>query len=389
MRRNKEDDLPFFQPIRGPLRRLREALVHAQSRRMRPGSLSVVLTLLVCVLYGCNDKAVDVAAKNPRNFVWTIDTLSYPGSSQTLMSCIWGSSPNDVYVGGHNERGYGKMYHFDGQKWRPVDLALGAIEIDDLFGFGSGNVWGVGDLTFANPNPPPNILDSSLAIRYDGKAWQGLNFVRQRQLVSIWGSAPNDIWMGGINGTLFHFDGTSVTKDSVPFFIPKDADPFYCFYSISGGPNSDAYILLYAPYQGRGGERYYTFHHQSSGWELIDSTFSSYRRKIWMSPSGSLFAIGGGVFKKAPAGWQNLQMAGLTSLGISGVSDSDIFVVGMSAAGGTLGEVYHYNGTDWYQFKNLELQNVEFMGVWTDGSEVFVVGWSLSSTQTTIILHGK
>lgn len=351
--------------------------------------LSLALIAIVILGTNCRHSTEPIPVKNPREYSWTIDTIAYPGSSQTLMSCIWGSSASDVYLGGHNERGFGKMYHFDGQKWQPVVLALGAIEMSEIVGFGSMNVWGVGNITFDNPNPPPNLLDSSLVMRYDGKTWQGLNFVRQRELISVWGSSPNDIWMGGVNGSLFHFDGTSVTKDSVPMYIPKDADPFYSFYSITGSSANNAYMLLYAPYQGRGGERYYTFHHQSNGWTLIDSTFSSYRRKIWVSPSGSLFAIGGGVFKQTQNNWQSLQMDALTSLGIAGMSDQDFFVVGMSGAGGTFGEVYHYNGSDWFQFKSLELQNVEFMGVWTNGVEAFVVGWCFGPVQTTIILHGK
>jgi hypothetical protein len=351
--------------------------------------LVIISAVLAVLLSSCKHNPVDAPLKNPREYSWTIDTIAYPGSSQTLMSCIWGSSASDLYVGGHNERGFGEMYHFDGQKWQPVTLTLGAIEMSEIFGFGSMNVWGVGNITFANSNPPPNVLDSSLVIHYDGKTWQGLTFVRQRELVSIWGSSPNNIWMGGVNGSLFHYDGAGLIKDSVPMYIPKNADPFYSFYSITGSSTTDAYMLLYAPHQGTGGERYYTFHHQPSGWTLIDSTFSVYTRKIWMSPPGSLFAIGGGVFKKTSSSWQSLQMDALTSLGIAGMSDEDFFVVGMSGAGGTFGEVYHYNGSDWFQFKSLELQNVEFMGIWTDGREAFVVGWSFGSVQTTIILHGK
>ncbi len=58
----------------------------------------------------------------PRNLAWSIDTLAYPGSFQTMMSDIWGSDPNNVYVVGHNERGYGKMYHYDGLAWTDVGL---------------------------------------------------------------------------------------------------------------------------------------------------------------------------------------------------------------------------------------------------------------------------
>jgi hypothetical protein len=65
--------------------------------------------------------------KDPRTYTWTIDTLAYPGSFQTAMYDIWGNSPNDVYVVGHNDRAFRKMFHYDGSQWRPVDLALGLL----------------------------------------------------------------------------------------------------------------------------------------------------------------------------------------------------------------------------------------------------------------------
>jgi hypothetical protein len=131
------------------------------------------------------------------------------------------------------------------------------------------------------------------------------------------------------------------------------------------------------------------FHHDLTGWRMMDSIFSSYRHKLWVSPAGTLFAIGSGVHKRAAGVWQSLQRNDLISLGIAGTSDHDFFIVGMTGVGGTFGEVYHFNGTDWYQFKDLELRDVQYMGVWTNGEEAFVVGWSLGPVQTTVILHGK
>ena len=82
-----------------------------------------LIILLAIILSGCRKSPVEpVIPKDPRTYTWTIDTLSYPGSAQTIMQSIWGSSPSDVYVVGHNDGGYGKMYHFDGKMWTPVVL---------------------------------------------------------------------------------------------------------------------------------------------------------------------------------------------------------------------------------------------------------------------------
>lgn len=80
--------------------------------------LATVLSILFLMLQmSCKEKIVGPEFKDPRTYTWIIDTLAYPGSFQTSMQDIWGSSPNDVYVVGHNDRGFGKMFHFDGKQW--------------------------------------------------------------------------------------------------------------------------------------------------------------------------------------------------------------------------------------------------------------------------------
>jgi hypothetical protein len=51
---------------------------------------------------------------NPRIYTWHVDALDFPGSFQTLMRSILGSSPKYAYVVGHNSLPLGKMFKFDG-----------------------------------------------------------------------------------------------------------------------------------------------------------------------------------------------------------------------------------------------------------------------------------
>ena len=88
------------------------------------------MVTIACMFFGlcCKDdptKPPDEIIKKPREYTWTIDTLSYPGSMQTNMQDIWASSPANVYVVGRNERGYGKMYHFNDISWTDVKLSTG------------------------------------------------------------------------------------------------------------------------------------------------------------------------------------------------------------------------------------------------------------------------
>jgi hypothetical protein len=67
----------------------------------------ITIFVFTAIFLGCKkDNLVDVKPiKDPRTYSWTADTLGYPGAYQTLMTDIWGSSHNDVYVVGHSSMG--------------------------------------------------------------------------------------------------------------------------------------------------------------------------------------------------------------------------------------------------------------------------------------------
>ena len=285
------------------------------------------------------------------------------------------------------------MYHFNGKTWTPVVLYFPdrrgnfAIDLYAIYGFGSSDVWAVGERILDNPHPPPNILDSSLVIHFDGLQWNEVMLPRKRLLERVWGSSPKDIWMGGINGTLYHYDGSAIKPDSVPFPIPPDADPFYNFVSFTGSSSDGPYALLKTP-----DSRYYMFSHQSGTWAAIDSFLYYYKTMLWAGPGGTLYVTGSGVYKRIGIQWESLGLDGLLSVRICGVDNNSLFVVGHSSdESGIYGTVYHYNGSDWFEFKQLRLYHGNYGGIWTDGKEIFVVGSNLYSDfpQKTIILHGK
>lgn len=184
--------------------------------------------------------------RHPRDYVWTIDTLSYPGSFQTTMKRMYAASAKDIYVVGHNEDGGGKMYHYDGKGWKPVGLSIfeggyisGSKDLWSIHGFGSNNIYAVGERIYSNDNPPPNFLDSSIIIHFDGTKWTEVKIERARRLTTVWDASPMDIWAGGSNGTLYHFDGTSWklksfdTTMNVGNFFGLSATHIYASVSLS------------------------------------------------------------------------------------------------------------------------------------------------------------
>ena len=92
------------------------------------------------------------------------------------------------------------------RRMTPANLPSGVFEnvpspvIADLrgiFGFGADDVWAVGD--------------DATVLHWDGKVWSRLaspfdSAADKPRLFSVWGSAPNDVWIGG-NGVILHFEG--------------------------------------------------------------------------------------------------------------------------------------------------------------------------------------
>ena len=118
---------------------------------------------IVIICAGCEKNPADSKGTptNPREYKWRVDTLAYPGSFQTSMRDMWGSSSKDIYVAGHNDRAFGKIYHYDGKTWTSVRLHIlegGTIPnigtLSAIYGFSANEVWVVSERTYYNPNPP-------------------------------------------------------------------------------------------------------------------------------------------------------------------------------------------------------------------------------------------
>jgi hypothetical protein len=137
---------------------------------------------------------------------------------------------------------------------------------------------------------------------------------------------------------------------------------------------------------------YYLFHRQNGYWTTVDSAHSEPGLQedkwgiaaLWTSPSGRVYSCGNGAYRLNGSAWDRLYSYPAYLAGISGSSDANIFVVGH------LSTVLHYNGADWYQFTQFKVGNVVYSGVWTDGKEVFIVGYTADGyPEKTVVLHGR
>ena len=117
---------------------------------------------------------------------------------------------------------------------------------------------------------------------------------------------------------------------------------------------------------------------------VIDSNF---RGQIWFSPSGTMYAKGGMTRKYLTENsYIVLPIAdSLISYSFGG-DDNNLFVVGYS---GLKSVVWHYNGSDWYKYTNLQFNDIIFNDIMVFDKNIFIVGNTSSFPQKTVVLHGR
>jgi hypothetical protein len=358
------------------------------------------LLLTACFLavfcFSCKDHGIEPPPpppKNPREYTWTRDTIAYPGSYQTLMNRIWGRSARDLYIVGHNDQpGPGTMFHYDGSSWSTTHFHVadggtvaGAVSLSSVYGFASNDVWAVGERIQTNPTPPPNFIDSSLTIHFDGTRWAEVRLLGGRYLMDVWGTSSKDVWTGGTYGTLAHFDGSRWRRETLPLTIPPGGY-FYVMYI--GGTGNDVFLSANINLDSIGQVNSYLFERKVNSWSLADSFVVGSTERwgpygFWTNADGDLFSFGDGVYEWLSGSWTKIAVFGVHITGMAGTTKNNTFAVSES------GRIFHFNGTDWFEFASLADPSIQYVAAWTDGREAFVVGWTTGVPQKTVILHGK
>lgn len=353
--------------------------------------LAIFLTLLFAQL-SCKKGPTEPEINNPRNYKWSADTLSIP-SGQVLMDRIWGTSANNLYVVGHSSGSAGTMWHFDGNRWMNVKLGQfegGTIpapfDLEDIHGLSVDNIFAVG-------NKSPFLPGRSFIIHYDGKQWTEQQAPPEGSaLLSVWMNAANDVWACGMNGTLLHYDGIRWSKDSVAASIPPGST--LQLTSIARTPSGEMFMLG-AAYEVIPPERflrwtYYFFRRKGTEW-MLDDTFvrnegerggkwGGYR--IAVLPTGTIYSVDSyGLFQWNGTQWVRRYSHINYTACVFGTSDNNLFV------GGAFGLLVHYNGTDWYEYRNLVSQNTHYVAGWVDQTQAFVFG--LVDNEKTVVLRGR
>ena len=346
--------------------------------------ISILFTIVSC--NSPTEPPIDNTPPGKRDYKWSIDSVDYGNRPSTIqLESIWGSSSTDVWgANGDAPDVRDCLWHYDGVKWSratdgtPITEATGNKVVYAVWGSVKNNVWAFGRKI------NQNVL-SAFIMHYDGSQWIDATPANVNSLSSdlynAYGTAENDIWVGGYEYAL-HYDGSKWT-------VYKVADSI-SVGTITGN-NKYIYLSAYSPW---GKNIRYLYKLTDNKFTIVDqSNILKFGLGLWASQQ-YLITFANGVIStdiKIDGSinindWHR-ELTTTTFIGGAGAyciqSSKNVFAVGQWNL------IYQYNGTDWSKINiNVPNHTVDpyalFWGVWTDGNEIFIC-----DTQNGIIYHGK
>jgi len=215
--------------------------------------LAVALALPACSDDGGGDDtkaAQDAGSGEPTAEGWQVVTDDYADGA--LLS-VWAGKSDDVWMVG-GEKSKAVALQFDGKAWKRNDPPL-QQQLWWVHGFATGErvvvgesgsiamyaqatwtvhdtglpgatffgVWGAAaDDIWAVGGPWTRAAkgaktDKTVLLHYDGKAWTRVDVSKlvhanNQSLFKVWGSAADDVWIVGDQGTVLHYDGKAWSK---------------------------------------------------------------------------------------------------------------------------------------------------------------------------------
>ena len=163
---------------------------------------------------------------------WVVDAPPEGTPSTRMLHGVWSSGPSNAWAVGQ----LSTVYSWNGASWTMVSDSLRPAAVRDDYNavWGSGSdVWAVGESSILHCTAPVactnessggtgallsvwgsaanNVFavgDGGRILRYNGTAWSSMTSPTNRALARVSGSGPNDVWAVG-DSVLLHYNGTA------------------------------------------------------------------------------------------------------------------------------------------------------------------------------------
>lgn len=124
---------------------------------------------------------------------WTTVTDSPVQSLEALVG-VWARSDQEIWIGSKS----GEVYRYDGT-W---------TTFSDVSTFGIADIWGTATEVW--------VVAGTEVLRHDGMTWSTEQIPGGPTLATVWTTGPDDVWVGGVQGTIFHRTALGWIESTTP-----------------------------------------------------------------------------------------------------------------------------------------------------------------------------
>jgi hypothetical protein len=231
--------------------------------------------------------------------------------SPFALFAVWGSAANDVWAGGGDSvvsggvvSHSGVVLHYDGMAWSQVSQLKDYVSA--IWGSSSSDVWFAGGLSIwhwngsaitpvSAPKPPDGLLSlwgfsasdawvggaNGGLMHWDGSSWNPIA-TNGLYIYGLWGASPTDLWGVGNDGYQLHWDGTTVKNTSQGF------TGFNAIYGLSG---SDIWALGSCCWEDGGPAQAWGAHYDGARWTYQGVPGIDTASALWATPPETYFAL--------------------------------------------------------------------------------------------------
>lgn len=336
----------------------------------------VLTTLTIFTSMDCKNDPPSIVPPPPPShptITWVADTIRNPYAGvQLLLESLWGSDTNDVYAIGHNAwGGNASLYHFNGTQWSVIKVTKGeggfigsSVSFTKIDGSGKNDVWAVGERGSYSGIPG----SSSLVIHYDGISWKEVATERSKDILQgLKVLSPNDVYISGSHGEIYHYDGTAFTKTILDtnLGIRLGGDKQRMF---AGGKTVGLFPNEYISVYSKTSEGSWTLVTTASEIEYYKSKrFGFY--DFYPAGGGKYFVGGEGIYTIQDTIWQSsYNKESLPYILLRGTSPTNVFALSQFR------KLLHWNGADWKQVNMPEgvTEAMLPLGIWVHNKSIFI-----------------
>lgn len=307
------------------------------------------------------------------NFTWQIDTI---GTFQSYLRDTWGSDTNNVYAVGFiywpDRITPYNIIKWNGTNWRPVSYLEG--DLNSIYGFGPNDIWVAGFWQLDNNFFP-------LISHWNGSQWQTWKMQEFSFLTSIWGTSTNNMYACGGNGTILHYDGTTWSKMESGTTI-RLSD---CW------GNSKTNEMYFVGGNASTGEGVLVYFNEKKEKKVIQTSpqyndTSLYGRLLGVRGvnDSTIYIVGPHAFTGRPSHWKEIILNNDNTImeKVRG-KNNNLFITGSFSL------ILHFNGSNWFRYDQFYRKpDGDFLvNTWESKKKVFKVGQT--GTSRGVIYRGR